>query len=295
LREGRIYFSQPTLRRFPLKTIASTYLRQERNPETDEVDAFNVDRVGMSVQLEQALRKNYVFTYGYRIERSHTYDTGPDPIFDIMLRVAALNSTLSRETRDEILDATRGSFFSHAFEFSPSALGSQVRFIKYFGQYFRYFPLQKPRIELFTNEVLRPRLVYAAGVRVGLATGLGGQEVPLSERFFAGGGYTIRGFEQNSVGPVVGREPLGGEAMLVINNEIRFPLFGIFDGVGFVDVGNVYPSVSDFSLADIRKAAGVGLRVRTRWFLLRLDYGVKLDRRPGESLGRLFFAIGQAF
>jgi len=120
--------------------------------------------------------------------------------------------------------------------------------------------------------------------------------VPLSERFFAGGGYTIRGFAQNSVGPVgPGGEPLGGQAMLVINNEIRFPVFSIFDGAGFVDVGNVYPGVSDFSLTNVRSAAGVGLRVRTPWLLLRLDYGVKLDRRPGESLGRLFFAIGQAF
>jgi outer membrane protein assembly factor BamA len=39
----------------------------------------------------------------------------------------------------------------------------------------------------------------------------------------------------------------------------------------------------------------VGVRVRTPWFLLRLDYGLKLDRREGESRGRLFFSIGQAF
>jgi outer membrane protein insertion porin family len=83
--------------------------------------------------------------------------------------------------------------------------------------------------------------------------------------------------------------------MLVINNELRFPLFSIFDGVGFLDVGNVYAKVSDFSLADIRKTGGVGLRVRTPWFLIRFDYGLKLDRKPEESRGRFFFSIGQAF
>ena len=83
--------------------------------------------------------------------------------------------------------------------------------------------------------------------------------------------------------------------MLVINNELRFPLIRMFDGVGFIDVGNVYPKVSDFSLTDIRKTAGLGLRVRTPWFLVRMDYGFKLDRRPEESRGRLFFSIGQAF
>ncbi|MBL8217373.1 MAG: BamA/TamA family outer membrane protein, partial [Bryobacterales bacterium] len=82
----------------------------------------------------------------------------------------------------------------------------------------------------------------------------------------------------------------------VLNEELRFPLFGKrLDGVAFLDVGNVYPTVGAFSLSDLRKTGGFGLRLRTPWFLLRLDYGLKLDRRPGESAGRLFFSIGQAF
>ncbi|HEY2014814.1 MAG TPA: outer membrane protein assembly factor, partial [Bryobacteraceae bacterium] len=288
--------SQPLLAGFPVKAIASPYLRREVNPETDLVTGFNVDRVGFSLQQEAALGHKIILNYGYRIERSHTYDTGPDPIFDVRLRLAALTSTFSRDTRDDILDASKGSFLSHAIQFSPETLGSQVRFIKYFGQYFRYFPLQKPRVELFTNQVLRPRLVYATAVRVGLAGGLGGQEVPLSERFFAGGGTTLRGFEQNSVGPVTsGGTQLGGNGMLILNNELRFPLVKMLDGVGFVDIGNVYAHVSDFTLSDLRKAAGMGLRVRTPWFLLRLDYGFNLGRRPGEPSGRVFFSIGQAF
>lgn len=295
LREARLYFSQPLLRRFPLKTIASSFVRQERNPATSDTDPFNVDRIGMSVQQEASFRKSYLLNYGYRLEKSRTFDPGPDPLFDIPLRIGSLTATLSRETRDEILDATRGQFLSHALQYSAAALGSELSFVKYFGQYFRYIPLQKPRVELFTNKVERPRLVYAGGLRLGLAKGFGGQDVPLSERFFAGGATTLRGFEQNTVGPVAGRQPLGGEAMVVINNELRAPLFGIFDGVGFVDIGNVYDRVGDFRLGDLRKTAGVGLRVRTPWFLLRMDYGVKLDRRPGETAGRLFFSIGQAF
>ncbi len=59
--------------------------------------------------------------------------------------------------------------------------------------------------------------------------------------------------------------------------------------------GNVYLKASDFNPFDVRKTAGAGLRLRTSFLLLRLDYGFKLDRKPGESRGGLFFSIGQAF
>ena len=245
LHEGRLNFSQPLMFGLPIKSVAGTYLRREINKETEFTSGFNVDRLGVFAQQDITLGKHMIVNYGYRIERVHTYDTGPDPIFDVRLRIASLTATLTRDTRDDLLDATRGSFISHAMQFSPESLCSQVRFIKYFGQYFRYFPLQKPRVEWFTGQVLRPRLVFATGVRVRrMGTGLGGQEIPLSERFFAGGSTTIRGFAQNSLGPETGGIVFpGGNGMLVLNNELRFPIMKIFDGVGFADVGNVYPKV----------------------------------------------------
>jgi outer membrane protein assembly factor BamA len=57
----------------------------------------------------------------------------------------------------------------------------------------------------------------------------------------------------------------------------------------------VYAKAGDFSPFDVRKAGGLGLRVQTPYFLLRADYGFKLDRRPGEGAGAFFFSIGQAF
>lgn len=297
VREARLYLSQPSLRSLPIETIASIYLREERNPATSRADAFNVDRYGIMLQQEKQLRDHYVWTYGYRFERARTYEAdlaGPRPA---LVNVSPLTSTFTRETRDEVLDATTGSFFSQAFSFSPEWLGSDVPFIKYFGQYFRYFPLRPPQRKRFTNEILRPRLVFATGARLGLAHGIGGgREVPLSERFLAGGSTTLRGFGQNAVGPVgTDGVPLGGEAMFIINNELRFPLYSIVDGVAFVDIGNVFNRVSDFALSDLRESGGLGLRVRTPWLLVRVDYGVPFDRRAGEPRGRFFFSIGQAF
>jgi outer membrane protein insertion porin family len=239
-----------------------------------------------------------IFSYGYRFERAHSYEIDPDPFlpFDETLNIAPLTASLTWDTRDELLDATRGFFTSHGFEYAPSLLGSDLRYIKYLGQYFRYFPLTEPDEIPFGQGKKRSRVIYAVGGRIGLARGFGGQSVIPSERFFSGGGTTVRGFKQNSIGPTdFFGDPEGGEAMLVVNNELRFPIFKFFEGVSFVDVGNVYPRATDFNPFDVRSSAGPGLRVRTPYFLLRLDYGFKLDRKPGESIGEFFFSIGQAF
>ncbi len=292
VKEARVFFSQPLMRSFPLRTDTSFFLRRETQA------GFITDRTGVSMQQEVRLRNRLILTYGYRLERAHTYDSDPNAFipFDVTLRVAPLTATLSRDSRDDILDATRGSFTSHAVEYAIGKLGSSLLFTRYFGQYFKYIPLTAPAPVPFGKGLLKPRVIYAGGVRVGLAKGLGGQEVIRSERFFSGGGTTIRGYKQDTLGPVDFLDrPAGGNAMLVINNELRFPVFKMFDAASFLDIGNLYPKLGDFSLADVRKTAGAGLRVRTPYFLLRLDYGFKLDRRTGESRGAWFFSIGQAF
>jgi outer membrane protein assembly factor BamA len=294
VREGRVYFTQPALRYWPVSTTASVYYTEERNAESELADPFNVDRFGVSVQQERTLANKYVWNYGYRWERARKFAALDDPSGE-RITVSPLTSTFTREARDEVLDASRGSFTSHGFSYSPTWLGADSSYIKYYGQYAHYFPLEPARRKRFTNEILRPRFVYATGVRLGLAHGFG-DRVPETERFYAGGSNTLRGFEQNAVGPIgPDRIPTGGEALLVLNNEVRVPLFRIVDGVGFVDIGNVFDRFSDFDFTDLRETAGVGIRVRTPWFLVRGDYGVVLDQRPGERRGRFYFSIGQAF
>jgi outer membrane protein assembly factor BamA len=255
-------------------------------------------RRGFSISQETRWRDHYILNYGYRFEKLIQVQDPPDLFFPdpVRLNVAPFTVSFTRETRDDILDASRGDFLSNTFEWAPPQLGgdSSLPFIRYFGQYFRYFPLTEPAGTPFNGSAQRSRWVYATGARIGLSRGLGGRVIPFAERFFAGGGTTVRGFVENQI---AGTDPYapGGDAVFVLNNELRFPLHWIFDGVTFLDVGNVYNKTSDFDFTDLRKSAGLGLRVRTPFFLIRADYGFKLDRHPGESAGQFFFSIGQAF
>ena len=132
--DARLYFSQPTLRYFPRQTIASVYYRQERNPATSTSNAFNLDRTGVSVEQEAKLADDYVWSYGYRFERARNWSPDVLDVAPSYTRVSPLTSTLTRDTRDEALDAVRGSFLSHAFSFSPHWLGADSGYVKYFAQ-----------------------------------------------------------------------------------------------------------------------------------------------------------------
>ena len=76
---------------------------------------------------------------------------------------------------------------------------------------------------------------------------------------------------------------------------MRFPVWKSLQGVVFFDAGNVYRESNDLDLTDLRAAAGLGLRLNTPVGPFRVEYGWKLDREPGESIGEFFFSIGQAF
>ena len=89
--------------------------------------------------------------------------------------------------------------------------------------------------------------------------------------------------------------PLGGEALFLINEQVRFPIWGRVKGVFFYDAGNVYPTLDRLDPTDLREALGAGLHVVTPIGPLRFEYGRKLGRRPGESPGEFFIAIGGPF
>ena len=192
------------------------------------------------------------------------------PLFPDPLDIAAVDASLLRDTRDSTLDARRGRFWSVSLEYSPEALGSDFTFVKGFGQVFSMRPVGGS-------------LTWAQGLRLGLAHGFGGQRLISTERFYAGGGNTIRGFATDEVGPRdVFDDPEGGQAVVVLNEELRYHHPSGLGGAVFYDGGNVFPSVSDLNL-DWRHAVGVGLRWSSPIGLLRLDRRLPSPAETGRE------------
>jgi outer membrane protein insertion porin family len=128
-------------------------------------------------------------------------------------------------------------------------------------------------------------------------------ELPITERYFAGGSTTLRGFGVDEAGP-----PGGGQLVTIQNVEYRVPLksfsFGSLGGAVFYDTGNVYERPSDFTFTEYTHSAGFGLRFLTPLGPVRFDTGFNLNPqiRIDESglpmrEGRVhyFFTLGQAF
>ena len=201
--------------------------------------------------------------------------------FDIAATVARLASTVLVDTRNDLVDATRGWFHSSDLEYAPPALGSDLRFVKYLLQQ-RYYR----RVG---------RVVLASAARLGLATAFDQTLIP-SERFFAGGGNSVRGYGEDALSPRDRfGDTVGGNALLVLNEEIRFPIFKMVRGVGFFDAGRAFDTVGSMTLKGLPSGTGVGLRVQTPIVLLRLDLAVPLDTTLGPRSRRWFFSIGQLF
>jgi len=116
LRSGRMYFSQPVLRRLPVKSLFSAFKSYEEHTDNDSGRTTITDEKGLSPSFEYKFRKYDTISVGYRLEMTHQFTTVPDPTFpESLVRTAPITSSFTRDTRDDPFDASYGHFTSHAF------------------------------------------------------------------------------------------------------------------------------------------------------------------------------------
>ena len=259
--------------------------------------SFNRLRQGGSISLGYRLTDDLSFSLGYTLESVEAELTRST--IDIQkLRQSGLTSslrgTLSYDTRDNRLFPTEGQYTTLSLEYASKYLGSENEFWRINARTRWYFPL-------FWDFVLR------LNGQAGLVAGVDDQTVPLFERFFVGGIFTVRGFERNSIGerlqiaslPDGDMSPItiGGLSQFIFNAEIEFPIFkevGI-RGVVFFDAGNAWGGDEEFDPFDLRTSMGLGFRWNSPVGPLRFEWGFPLAPRADEESSVFEFTIGNSF
>jgi outer membrane protein insertion porin family len=284
--------------------------------------SYNFGRRGARIEVARRLSPRVSLSGRYSFDRTELFDVrfgassdeedrfNVDRLFP-QVRLSALSSSLIRDTRDDPIDPGRGELFGVDGKIALRSLGSEVGFAKTFLQGFMYRRLPG-----------QTKAVFAAGARLGAATGFardvtlpGGQgelpvdgdgtvvevvrTMPASERFFAGGDSTVRGFSLDRLGTAAIIDPSGfsrgGHALVILNAEVRVPVWRDLGAVGFLDAGNVFANVTDIRPGDLRFGAGVGIRYQSPIGPLRVDLGFKVDRAPNESPREWHISLGHAF
>jgi outer membrane protein assembly factor BamA len=249
--------------------------------EEQDRDGFDYVRYGGLLQSARPLGSRLTLIGRLTYQRTEVFNvTVPFEEIDRQFRTSTFagpSASLVLDTRDDPLDPKRGRFLGLDLALSHGVLGGDS-FAKTFVQAASYAPLGG-------------RLVLALSGRLGLARTFRDEppRLPLPDRFFAGGDYSLRGYAVDAVSPE------GGNALLIGTAELRFTARRRVELAAFSDVGNVYPLASDLSFRDLRYTAGLGLRYKSSIGPLRVDWGYKLDRLPGEKPYHIHFTVGHAF
>jgi len=283
--QGTIGFTEPWLFDRPLS--AGFDLFNNRRVYSD----YTVNSLGGDIRFGHPIGDYSRWNLIYRLTQDDISDVADNASTSLLeeegTRITSLiGGSLSRDTRDSVFEATRGSVAAVGLDFAGLAFGDS-KFVRGTGSYAVF---HNP----WLNHVISGR---ASG---GYQVGWSNDPVPLFERFYMGGPNSLRGWKARQISPIdQSATKVGGTIFLLGTIEYSVPLFFGIRAAVFYDIGQVYgPDTSfgtTFDLADLRHDAGLSLRWASPFGPLRIDYGIKLDRRKNESFGEFHFAVGAPF
>lgn len=234
-----------------------------------------------------------------QLERDDVFNVKPAsfrPEDSGIFYTTALAPSLLYDGRNDPFAPTRGVFESASLRYAPPGV-STVQFGAINLQHSQAFPLAS-------------WLSFISSARVAYGRAFSGDSVlPIRERYFLGGSTSVRGYAENSLGPTdLNGNVLGGDLAMVLSLELRVPIIYQLSAAVFNDNGALFLTQCDdacqaqrgvldnaITLENFRHSAGPGLRYMTPVGPISLDFGFKIDRRSGESLGEVHFSISGTF
>jgi len=280
-KRGVISWEEPYFFGLPWQTYLNAWLERE------ERISYSYDRRGISLTTIKYFSKNKMFLTTLRWARTTLFnlkiseseiDRQHSPF-----SASSISGSFIWDRRDDPFNPQRGSFFSFVLEWAYPLFGAKSDYLKNFIKYQNF-------ISVF------PDVTFISTFRLGLGRG----NIPIHERFFAGGSNSFRGQEFDELGPKDPHslKPIGGKALVLLNFELTFPLFpSIRDlfATFFYDKGNVFAKRKEVSLSSLCDALGIGLRYRTPLGPVRFELGWNLDAAKGDKKVLAFITIGNVF
>ncbi len=267
-------------------------------PYRDTISAYTERRTGGKITLGPRFQEDK-----YQLRTSYTYEkvriTGVDQIYQGELQegtsvTSSVYVELTRDTRDNVWDPTRGTKTSLGFDYAGGPLQGDVNYYKPTLSY-------SYNLKLFSIDDYP--FVMSFANRFGFVGRFGStKKVPVYERYFLGGAETVRGYSNNGqIGPLN-----GGRVYDVANLEFKIPLARekhrtIVQWGFFLDAGNSWDGFDRISTrfgtgtTNMKAGAGFGIRFTTPAFPIRLDWGYGFNHKAGEQRSDIYFTLGNLF
>ncbi|WP_299946763.1 BamA/TamA family outer membrane protein [uncultured Microbulbifer sp.] len=265
----------------------------------EDVDSYHARAVTLGAKVSRKLSKHRTVSAGAELKFSRVDEqaglTLEEEGQDENYRLLAFPLGYKLNTTDKPLDARRGAIT--ALEIKPylDLNNNSSAFLKNILQVAAYKTVNAARYQ--------PTL--AVRLKMGAIVGASNLELPADERFYAGGGGSVRGYGYQELGPRIveigadGREtlsdPIGGRGLSELSLEGRFHFSETWGGVVFLDGGNAYENPSP-NFSNLFWGVGFGVRYITSFAPIRFDLAFPLDRRDGVNDSyQVYISLGQAF
>lgn len=256
-------------------------LRLEASLATEDTDAYESNRLSLEADIERRLTERLTVGTGLAFRASNVEQFNKQEQYYLL----SVPGFLTWDTRDSVLDPTRGGLLT--LRAAPTLDVAQPG-VNYLRTRFGYTRILKLSAE--------PRVLLAGRIALGSILGAEADEVSPDDRFYAGGGGSVRGYGYQLAGPVRDGEPVGGRSLLEFSTELRVKVTERIGIVTFVDGGSVFPAEMPRFDSRLLFGAGAGVRYFSPIGPFRFDLAFPLDRREDiDDAFQVYLSMGQAF
>jgi outer membrane translocation and assembly module TamA len=279
-------FTQPYFIDPKLSLTARTELRAEDEP------AYEANRLVSSVGLSRPVFAHWRVRTNYQFSLNNVFNVSPDSTLVLteptgQSRTATIEFGARRQTTDDLLEPTEGSWLDLVVAPSLREIGSDFDYVGIGAEVRGYRPI-------FWEGVLAGRFFIGS---IEPIRGTQASQIPVVSRFYSGGANSNRGFQYHTMPPAGGgaNSDVGGTSLIEASLEWRFRIWNKLGGVVFVDSGVLDLEPWSFPLDDLFWAVGPGIRYDTIVGPLRFDYGFLVNPPPGGSRHQWFISVGHSF